>query len=419
MRFLKTILIIIAALAVSGLVMLTTAYVQDKAETTQTQNALDPFYTPPNPLPNGKPGDIIRSEPLTDTGVTSGTGYRILYLTKGPNGEARASGGMVFIPTKPSKEKRPIVTYAHGTSGLGDACAPSRTANVIKFQPFIETLMDLGYVYSATDYAGLGTPGDPYYLIGASEAADVVNSVRAAQNFPNSQAGNRYAVMGHSQGGHSALWTGELSKSIAPELDLVGVSASAPAAEIQPLLEQQWNTFIGWAIGPEVMLSWPLVYPNLDPGDVLTPEGAKLYPDIAYMCLEAAGLKGYVEQKLGTNMFSKSPGDVPAWRAAIDLQTPKPLPGSMPLLINQAVGDGIVLANTNALLQQKWCKAGSNLQMNWLGQLATGPLAPEETHENTLFAAWPLETDWIQQRFAGRPPTPNCGIVPPVAPYSK
>ena len=57
-----------------------------------------------------------------------------------------------------------------------------------------------------------------------------------------------------------------------------------------------------------------------------------------------------------------------------------------------------------------------NLQTNWLGQLATGSLASAQTHQNTLLAAWPMETDWIQARFCGKPAVSNCGFTPPVKP---
>jgi alpha-beta hydrolase superfamily lysophospholipase len=280
--------------------------------------------------------------------------------------------------------------------------------------------MDLGYVYTATDYVGLGTPGDPYYMVGASEAQDVVNSVRAAQRFPGSDAGSRYAVMGHSQGGHSALWTGALSEKIAPELELVGVAASAPATQLVPLLEQQWNTMIGWAIGPEVAVSWPTVYTSLAPvTNILTPQGADHFQAMAYECLETAGVQGYVQEALGHQMFASSPASDLDWRDAMAAETPPPLPAELPVMITQAMQDGIVLANTNALTQERWCKAGTNLQFNWLGQLATGPLASAQTHEDTLFAAWPLEVDWMQDRFAGRRAQPNCSFTPPVAPAAQ
>ena len=418
MRVFKVLLIIIAAVAVSGAVVLAIAILQPKVESNQTQAALDPFYTPPNPLV-GKPGDIIRSEPLTGFNITNGAGYRILYLSQGPTGELRASGGMVFVPTAATAKDRPVVAFAHGTSGFGDACAPSRDTATPVNQPFIQTIMDLGYVYTATDYVGLGTPGDPYYMIGESEANDVVNSVRAARNFPNSKAGTRYAVMGHSQGGHSALWTGSLGKKIAPDLDLVGVAVSAPAAQLGPLLDQQWNTAIGWAIGPEVMLSWPTVYPNLNPNNLLTPKGAEKYTEIAFECIETAAMVGIAQESLLHNqLFSMSPKENPAWNAIIEKQTPPPLPPSMPVLMSQSMYDGIVLPNTNALTQERWCKAGSNLQTNWLGQLATPPLEGDKTHGNTLLAAWPMMTDWIQSRFANRPAASNCGFTSPIPPYS-
>jgi len=35
--------------------------------------------------------------------------------------------------------------------------------------------------------------------------------------------------MGHSQGGHASLYTGELAASYAPDLKLVSVAAAAPA----------------------------------------------------------------------------------------------------------------------------------------------------------------------------------------------
>ena len=50
-------------------------------------------------------------------------------------------------------------------------------------QPFIQTLMDQGYVY-LTPTMSYSVLGRSYYMIGVSEATDVVNSVRAARNFP-------------------------------------------------------------------------------------------------------------------------------------------------------------------------------------------------------------------------------------------
>ena len=89
----------------------------------------------------------------------------------------------------------------------------------------------------ATDYAGLGTKGIHPYLIGESEARSVLDSVRAARALPNSGASNRFAVLGHSQGGHAALDPGQVAARYAPDLKLVGVAAAAPATYLVELFD--------------------------------------------------------------------------------------------------------------------------------------------------------------------------------------
>ena len=64
----------------------------------------------------------------------------------------------------------------------------------------------------------------------------------APRDFPNSGASNRFAVWGHSQGGHAALFTGELAARYAPELKLVGVAAAAPATNLIELFDDDEKT---------------------------------------------------------------------------------------------------------------------------------------------------------------------------------
>jgi hypothetical protein len=55
---------------------------------------------------------------------------------------------------------------------------------------WLDQMMALGWVVVSTDYVGLGTPGINNYLVAQDEARDVVNSVRAAQAFPGTDAGS-------------------------------------------------------------------------------------------------------------------------------------------------------------------------------------------------------------------------------------
>ena len=92
----------------------------------------------------------------------------------------------------------------------------------------LSEMLARGYVVVAADYPGLGTPGMHPYLIGESEGRAVLDSVRAARDLPDAGASNRFAVWGHSQGGHASLYTGELAASSAPDLRLVGVRRHLP-----------------------------------------------------------------------------------------------------------------------------------------------------------------------------------------------
>ena len=92
--------------------------------------------------------------------------------------------GVVVAPTDAAPAGgRPVISWAHGTHGIADQCAPSRTADMVSRLPSIGKLVSQGYVVVATDYEGLGTPGTHPYLVGESEAHGVLDIVKAAQQI--------------------------------------------------------------------------------------------------------------------------------------------------------------------------------------------------------------------------------------------
>ena len=405
MRAVKWILLVSAVLA-SSVVIGTFIFVdQSESTTAKRQDALAQFYEPPSPMPQ-ELGTVVRVEPL-GVDVQGGTGYRMLYVSQRPDGERAVSGGMLFIPSTPAPVGgRPVVAWAHGTLGMGDACTPSRSMNPLQdTDNWLGEMMNLGWVVVSTDYVGMGTPGPNLYLVAQAEARDVVNSVRAARNVPDAHAGNRFIAWGHSQGGHSSLWTGHLAKTLAPELDLIAVAAAAPAAELNSIIGAQWNTPVGWVIGPEVEQSWPIVYPNLPLEGIVTARGLANSERLANECITVAGLEGLARTELGQNYFVADPLANKAWARAGQDQTPLPLPSDMPVMIAQSTADEVVLAWPNALLQQSWCSAGSTISMLWLGKI---------THQATAVVAGPAVVAWIADRFAGRPAGRTCDVPPPV-----
>jgi hypothetical protein len=414
------IIAVIASVAVLLVVVAVFAAVRGSVDAVaNAQRALDPFYAASPPLPAGQPGDIIRSEALTpDPGLTGARSYRVLYRTEMPDGTPRVSGAMLFVPTGPAPAGgRKVIAWAHPTVGMGAECAPSRNSQPTQNMDWLQGMLDRGWIVTATDYAGLGTAGIEYYLIGQNEAIDTINSVRMARNFPGADAATAYGVYGHSQGGHAALWAGAIAPSYAPELRLVGVAGAAPAAELASLVSQQWADTVSWVIGPEVFTSFPAAYPGLDLNQVVSPEAMKRYESIAGGCMLQAMIEGRVLQHLGKTAFKVNPMTVPAWAQALTAQTTKPLPASMPVLITESVNDGVVIPNTIALLQEKWCAAGSTLQVDWLGPLrGTNGTPSSMTHIYEGAIGGALATTWFDQRFAGTTPVTNCATPSLVTP---
>jgi pimeloyl-ACP methyl ester carboxylesterase len=132
----------------------------------------------------------------------------------------------------------PVITYGHGTTGIADACAPSRDRaagqahGLIDYaHPLLRRWLKAGYAVVRTDYEGLGTPGAHPYLIGRSEGYAMLDVVRAARRL-DQRLGRRVIIAGHSQGGHAALWAASLAGRWTPELKVRGTVALAPVSHL-------------------------------------------------------------------------------------------------------------------------------------------------------------------------------------------
>ncbi|MHB1139879.1 MAG: lipase family protein, partial [Microthrixaceae bacterium] len=221
------------------------------------------FYVVPDPLPGGEPGDLIRIQPLdeTDGRATS----RIMYLSNDALGASRAVTGLVTVPTAAAPDGGwPVISTAHGTTGVAGRCAPSRTKAAAPG-------WGVEGVWVATDYVGMGPVGELHpYLSKPSEGNAVIDAVRAARQIPEADAGDRWISIGHSQGGHGALAAHELAAERAPELQLVGTVALSPGAllgrvygGIDPIVTAILTMMATYSGATE--------HPDIDPADYFTP----------------------------------------------------------------------------------------------------------------------------------------------------
>ena len=368
------------------------------------QSSLDAFYATPEEF-SEIPGTLLRLEPL-GVDVANARAYRLLYVTQDQRGKAAVAAGMAFIPDKKSDTPRPVVAYIAGTTGQGDACAPSRATDPVSgVKHFLPEAIAQGWAVVAPDEYGVGTEGIELYLFKDQEVRDTVNSIRALQSIPGASAGNDFAVYGFSQGGHTALWTGHLSEQFAPELNLVGVAAAAPAANLTSIIDRQWDSVVGWGIGVDVVRSWSVAYPDLPTDTLLTDSARNNYERMAQGCILGSFIEGTIRHKLfRQDFFLENPVNNPLWAQVLIDQTPMPYPAELPLMLIQGTADQIVLAGPNADLQVSWCAAGSTINALWLGGV---------DHTSVPAIAGPSVAGWIAGRFAGLKAPNTCAVPPP------
>lgn len=390
-------LIAIIVAAAVALVVLVTGQ-----ESGERQARLQPFYDTAGLSLKGPLGEVVRSEPLGGR-VEGGSGLRILYRTERADGSITFSSGRLFIPDSVApRGGRPVVAWAHGTLGLGDSCAPSRARQPAAGLSWLSDAMSRGWVVTATDYAGFGTPGVQGYLVGDSEAHDVLNSVRAARNVPEALAAGRFAIWGHSQGGNSALFSAKTAERYAPGLRLVGTVASAPAAELVTLLNEQYGSAADWVIGPLVATSWPAADPRAERAAVLSNEGQASYAKLAQKCIGAATAAGLARQAIGEKFFARNPMTVAPWRVMAKRQSAPTLGHAHPLMVVESDTDKVVPPNTTALYIRRACRAGSDLQAYWLRKAA---------HQQIPARSAATVVPWIADRFAGGPTRTTCNLA--------
>lgn len=251
------------------------------------------FYDTPAAVPAH--GKLIRSMPVKG-GVlpANGRARLVLYSSQGIDGSNIAVSGIVVLPKgKRPKGGFPIVSWAHGTTGIADVCAPSRSATDRvrsdydrNFRRQMSQWLARGWAVALTDYQGLGTAGLHQYLVGVAEGRAVVDIVSAAREL-SSKVGNRWAAIGHSQGGHAALWAAALGPDYAPDLELEGVVGVAPASHIGEqaavIDSVEGNPF---GALPALIIAGALDAAGSDPATALSDRALALYPQVDRVCLD-------------------------------------------------------------------------------------------------------------------------------------
>jgi hypothetical protein len=359
----------------------------------------DAFYDPPAGVAQ-PPGTLIRSAPFA-TGVPTGArALRILYWTADAGGAPAIASATVLFPATLPAGPRPVVAVAHGTTGVDRRCAPSLLDG-----PFSDGARDAlfqmvarGWVAVTSDYVGLATAGVHPYLIGAGEAHDVLDAVRAAHHLDDVALDKRVVVWGHSQGGQAALWTGMVAPQYAPDLELLGVAALAPAADLSGLAAGVGDTLFGRIIFAYLTATWGRLFPGL--GDLVAPGYEADVARIASLCFGGRDILGAMavsSQVLGP-AFRPDAGEKLAARLAA--QSPRG-PIAAPVLIAQGDADELVLVSRQRRYVDERCAGQAVDYREYAGK----------GHLPLVLGDSPLTGDlvaWTAERLAGLPARNTC-----------
>lgn len=348
-----------------------------------------------------KPGDILRVWPLPGGAPAGSKAYRILYRSTDFNGRPVAVSGAVIFPDAPSAKPRDVVAWAHPTTGVVSRCAPTLLPIIAGTIMGIDPLTDAGYVIVATDYVGLGTEDSHPYLVGTSAARSVLDAVRAARQIEDAHAGRRFAVWGHSQGGHAALFTGIQAASYAPELKLVGVAAAAPATNLPELFKADRATESGRSLTSMAVYSWTRLF-ALPLGEIIDLSAKPQFEALAHDCIETISdffQEGQDEKALEKKFLKVDPATYPPVKRIMDANTPGALPRGMPVFIAQGTADDLVRPAITKAYVSSLCRGGARVMMYTMpggGHMWAG--------RDSAAAA----VEWIGRRFKGEKAPNEC-----------
>lgn len=347
-------------------------------------------------------GSLIAAVPVV--GAPSGIrAWRVRYWTLDHARPIQVTG-MVMAPSTRSPGKlRSVIAWTHGLIGIAQRCAPSLgTANFTAI-PALREALRRGYTIVAPDYPGLGSNMVHPVLVGRSEAMSVLDAVRAARKIPDADAGSRFALWGESEGGHAALWAGQIEASYSPELQLVGTAAIVPPTELARNFSEGKDIRIRALLTSYTAASRSRYY-----GAPMSTFGSRQVQNVMLRLADNNCVTPGKKPRLGTiigvaiaqNAVRKLDlGRTQPWARLMNANNPSPNAIRVPTLIYSGSNDTIVAPSVVRDFARRACT---------LGKAITYKMVHGGEHATVARVEANSTLSWIDARFAGRQAIADC-----------
>ncbi len=399
------------------------------------------YQSLPDINPADKLGTVIKAEKI-ETTVKGAEAWRIAYISSDVLDRPTISTGILIAPIGPAPtEGRPVVAWAHGTTGTAQTCGPSQVLNPAQPLnqyflmngnswtdfgiPAMEAFIKAGYVIVATDYQGLGGGGKHQYTVSVSQARDVINSIRAATQVKEAGAGSKAIVYGWSQGGGATITAAgsqdylQKSGSVNDNIQLIGFVAMAPydvavtlpnnikseqEAEIylQKLGASFSSNIFNFTHYAQNLWGMTAAFPELKLDDILTPDGANVVNDVMVRkCMHVASdTLNFAYASRYKSLLRPNIKNAMAWFKANIKGSVAPVKPMAPVIIYWGSNDTTVPPIMGELYYNQMCKLGGNV--------TRVKLPGNQSHFTTPGSAEPLYVKWVAERFAGHEVVNGC-----------
>lgn len=403
---------------------------------------MQPFYAAVMKMaPEGKLGQVIKQEPIA-TSLKGAQAWKIAYISSDISGRKTISTGLIVAPVGPTPAGgRPVMTWAHGTTGSAQNCGPSQVidpaAPLNEYFlvggnswtdygiPAVEEFIKEGYVLVATDYQGLGGGGRHQYSVAATNGMDTLNAARAAISMKETGANKKTLVYGWSQGGGAAIALAGMPEYIkqtgtaADNLDIVGfvalapqdISILAPAGKLDQAAADKYfqgsqkmflNNVFNFTHATMYYWGTQAAFPSLKLSDIFTDEGIKVANEIySNKCMHAASdTFNFNYGASYATLLKQTPSNTVSWAQAMQKGGVPLVKPVAPVQIYFGSKDTAVPPMMHKLYQEQACKLGGNV-----GRMQ---LPGEQSHFTTPGSSKPFYLVWVKDRVAGKPLANAC-----------